>query len=78
MTISGTREIISYPTPQGQWACRCQVAGHDYQNPQMIPGLFTRFTNNLFGVTFLQLNSFNLYERLDPVTVNQSDPVLPV
>ena len=50
------------------------MAAHDYQHPEMIPGLFTSFSNNLFGVTFLQLNSFNLYERLDPPTIDQSNP----
>jgi len=51
-------------TCQGRWACECQVAGTSYDNPEMIPGNFIVFNNNVFGVIFLDLHTLSLYNRI--------------
>ena len=49
---------------QGRWACKCQVAGTGFQNPKMINGNFIKFSEEIFGVIFLELHSLSLYKRV--------------
>ena len=44
--------------------CKCQIAGAGYTDPEMIPGNFIMFNENLFAVLFLELNSLSLYVRV--------------
>jgi hypothetical protein len=43
---------------------KCQIAGAGYTDPEMIPGNFIMFNENLFAVLFLELNSLSLYVRV--------------
>lgn len=56
---------INVSSCQGRWSCRCQVAGHGYSQPSFIPGNLVKFSEDSFGVIFLQINSFSIYKRLE-------------
>merc|ERR1711936_164886 len=42
-------------TCKGRWSCKCQVAGHGYSQPSFIAGNFIKFSDDLFGVMFLEM-----------------------
>lgn len=58
------REPILYTTSRGRWSCQCQVAGHGFVNPSLIPGNFILFSEDVFAVLFLELSSISLYRRV--------------
>eukprot|EP00092_Neocalanus_flemingeri_P001842 GFUD01001963.1.p1 GENE.GFUD01001963.1~~GFUD01001963.1.p1 ORF type:complete len:429 (+),score=77.61 GFUD01001963.1:49-1335(+) len=49
---------------KGRWSCKCQIAGNGFNDPQMIPGNFIMFDDDLFAVLFLELNSLSMYIRV--------------
>jgi len=49
---------------KGRWSCKCQIAGNGFTDPEMIPGNFIMFNENLFAVLFLELNSLSMYVRV--------------
>ena len=49
---------------QGRWACKCQIAGDNYQDPEMSAGNFIMFSNDMFGVIFLELQAMSLFKRV--------------
>jgi len=58
------REAIPFKKCKGRWNCECQIAGHGFVNPEFIPGNFVLFTDDFFGVLFLELRSISLYRRV--------------
>jgi len=58
------RETIEYNKCKGRWNCECQIAQHGFANPEFIPGNFILFSEDYFGVIFLELRSISLYRRV--------------
>ena len=49
---------------QGRWACKCQIAGFNFEDPEMSDGNLIKFSDNIFGVIFLELQAMSLYKRV--------------
>ena len=49
---------------QGRWKCKCQVSPHGFVRPSMIAGNFVVFTEDIFGVIFIDLRSISLFYRV--------------
>ena len=56
--------LLTKYLPQGRWICECQVAGHGFLNPSLIPGNFILFSQDVFAVFFLELSSISLFRRI--------------
>jgi len=65
---SGTENFFKeQKTCQGRWAAKCQVAGENFNEPQMIDGNLIKFSDDVFGVIFLQLYSLALFRRVTEI-----------
>lgn len=59
-----TSSIRNLKSCKGYWQCKCQVAHDNFTNPQMIPGYFILFSNDMFAVLFIDLQSFSVFHRI--------------
>jgi hypothetical protein len=56
-------EPVEYVRCKGRWSCECRVATKPDLLPRTIPGNFILFTEDVFAVLFLELNSLILFHR---------------
>merc|ERR1719357_1129339 len=59
-------------TCKGRWSCKCQVAGHGFSHPSFIAGNFVKFSDDMFGVIFLEISSFSIFKRVQETDVTDS------
>lgn len=70
----------AFASCRSRFLCRCQVAGHEHLNPEMIHGHLAVFDDDLFAVLFLELHSVSFFHRVqeDLSAVNLDEvPTLP-
>jgi len=58
------RTKVDYRFCKGRWKCKCQVSPHGFVRPSMIAGNFVVFTEDIFGVIFIDLRSISLFYRV--------------
>lgn len=59
------RQPIPFKSCIGRWSCECQVAEHGFRDPSFISGNFILFSEDVFAVLFLGINSISLFKRVE-------------
>ncbi len=58
-------ETIDTELCRSRFLCRCQVAGHNHLNPELIHGHLVVFDEDTFCVVFLEIHSASFFRRVE-------------
>ena len=58
------RVPVEWTQCKGRWAAKAQIASHMFQDPQFIQANFVLFSQDVFAVMFLDLNTIAMFQRV--------------